>query len=564
MPLSCSEISPACKTPLDHDGKTTCSVSQNFKSTKSSTLAVDELDLPSSKRYKHNFLRENIVVIEDSKQKSIGTNIKVQKHPSEKFAEDSSLSKVENERAEGSSPDEKSVDANLLTWAQCDLCSKWRQLPSGINIDQNTTFSCTDVAGWNCDMPEEQASGQFELPQSPKDVGSALPSEKSKAPPSAQSQSHTSKKVLCPNCGVGVQALEDHYRLSPQCQPSREITPYWVSGLVLDLSDRIPYRAVTHKDLRIWRKFASRARSCSTYRSATRQLLWLYEQLRPAVLCQGWLAARQEQFRRDCESCDDPQLAVQLVNQVELEAIDWVEIHRLWAQERGADAAAAAAAAGLAEENDRFGPDETKNDKLNPAVQRSCNSISKRAENDRQKRKNAARARWDRCKAAHNAAAMSQTLDPNGSKKAGTEVLHGDFKGSAQSREQHLQETEDAYTLGSLVEITLDDGEQAVAIITALPELLSSDAVHYEVTFLDSQGLIVNDDRIRLPLPNRFVSLTLACPPCDDLPTGWIPAAAGPSVCYYIAPDGRVCKTKQEMLQHAENGAPGAVCEPQR
>ncbi len=442
----------------------------------------------------------------------------------------------------------KTSDANILTWAQCDLCGKWRQLPSDTSIDHAMAFSCADVKGWNCEIPEQPASGQFEVAISPNDFGpesaEILDPENSVASSRQNSNVCSQTSALCPSCGAGVPVLEDHYRLSPLCRPPREITPYWVSGLVLDLSDRIPYRAVTHKDLRIWRKFASRARSCSTYRGAARQLLWLYEQLRPAVLCEGWRAARQDQFRRDCESCDEGQLAVQLVNQVELEAIDWVEIHRLWAQERGADGSIPPAAS-RPELGDRRAVEEAKKGDS------GCRSgTSKTLESERFKRRKAARARWDRCKAAREAVASSANVDVSASHHT-TE----DKTGEALQSHGHSRDDEEVeYTLGSLVEVTLDDGEQALAIITAIPELASGvERSGFEVAFLDSRGLIVQNDRLRLPLPNRFVTMTLPCLSCRPgvLLPGWIPAAVNPSTCYYIGPDGHVCKSVEEMLSYA-------------
>jgi hypothetical protein len=553
MSLSITDSRPACSsTSLDVDGDINCSVSKIFKSSKSNQPSPE--DLASSKRQQNHAIERNDISDGNTSQP-------FERKTTEGETDHSELQDVElapsagYSNADGKSPDPKIVDANLLTWAQCDLCSKWRQLPSDVNIDQNTTFTCTDVKGWNCDMPEEPASGQFELPLSSKDsTGNATEHPTvAKDTPVTNSETQTAKK-LCPSCGAGVQGLEEHYRLSPQCQPSKEITPNWVSGLVLDLSDRIPYRAVTHKDLRIWRKFASRARSCSTYRGATRQLLWLYEQLRPAVLCQGWLAARQDQFRRDCESCDDPQLAVQLVNQVELEAIDWVVIHRLWAQERGADAAhVAGQESGAAEQS---GGDDKKDEKHTlVGKQRGLNSISKCAENERQKRRYAAQARWDRCKAARSTSLPLAQSENQSAENA----LNPECSAQSDASAQGSQESEDAYTLGSLVEVTLDDGEQAVAIITAVPERgAGGGAADHEVAFLDAKGLIVRDDRLRLPLPNRFVSMALPCPPCGRLPRGWIPAAGGAAgCCCYVGPDGRVCETREEMLRLAAADAGG-------
>ena len=545
MPPSTTESGIVLKNNFDVESKLSCAVNKKIKSTKCNSSAAEHRG--ASKRFRHAYESENgshrQTSVSDTSDRSEATD-----HGEIHIIEEISKTSIHSNGSgliSQSPQDPKSLDSNILTWAQCDLCSKWRQLPSNVSIDQNTAFSCSDVKGWNCDMPEEQASGQFELAQSQYDGTQVTVRDSGSTEEStASAQIQPSKTVLCPCCGVVVQVLEDHYRLSPQCQPPDEITPYWVSGLVLDLSDRIPYRAVMHKDMRIWRKFTSRARSCSTYRGATRQLLWFYDQLRQDVLCEGWRAARQDQFRRDCESCDDAQLAVQLVNQVELEAIDWVEIHRLWAQERGADAAPVASQRSICVVDGLGGED--KSDELS-----SDQGRSKSADKERLKRRHAAKARWDRCKAVREAVVNGQ----NGGGAAPSKVADTGLSG-ADDQSQPGSGSEE-YTLGSLVDITLDDGEQAVAIITAVPEQPPGpDGGMYEVAFLDAQGLIVQDDRLRLPLPNAFVSMALPCPPCRPaaLPSGWIPAAAGASVCVYIGPDGRVCKSKEEMLASAVGG----------
>jgi hypothetical protein len=235
------------------------------------------------------------------------------------------------------------------------------------------------------------------------------------------------------------------------------------------------------------------------------------------------------------------------VNQVELEAIDWVEIHRLWAQERGADGSLPAAASrpGL---GDRRAVDE--GGKVDVGYR---NGASKTSESERFKRRRAARARWDRCKAAREAVAGSANADESASRET-TEEKCGQVPKSSEHSKDGEDGEEVEYTLGSLVEVTLDDGEQALAIITAIPEKESgAEGSGFEVAFLDSRGLIVQNDRLRLPLPNRFVSMTLPCLPCRPgvLLPGWIPAAVNPSTCYYIGPDGHVCKSRQEMLSYA-------------
>jgi hypothetical protein len=154
---------------------------------------------------------------------------------------------------------------------------------------------------------------------------------------------------------------------------------------------------------------------------------------------------------------------------------------------------------------------------------------------------------------------VTDSANGGASRDANEDLDGDDAKSSKFSRDGKEVE----YTLGSLVEVTLDDGEQALAIITAIPEPESGNEVSgFEVAFLDSRGLIVQNDRLRLPLPNRFVAMILPCLPCQPgvLLPGWIPAAVNPSTCYYIGPDGHVCKSREEMLGYA--ATPSAASNP--
>ena len=71
----------------------------------------------------------------------------------------------------------------------------------------------------------------------------------------------------------GSVALERHYRLSPSCRPLSEITPATLAGLIIDLSDRLPYCAVVKKDLTMWQKFNTRATSCMSFKGAAAEAL---------------------------------------------------------------------------------------------------------------------------------------------------------------------------------------------------------------------------------------------------------------------------------------------------
>ena len=157
-----------------------------------------------------------------------------------------------------------------------------------------------------------------------------------------------SKLVVCPTCQVGLErgqrgrekkysVLERHYRVLPVCRPAEEVTPATIASLIVDLSDRLPYRAVVRKvnthiltlsqlansltlcpaftppssllyrslrhslhhphslcptplsgcflqNLPMWEKFTARARACTTYQAAAEEAMWLFRQLKPAVL----------------------------------------------------------------------------------------------------------------------------------------------------------------------------------------------------------------------------------------------------------------------------------------
>ena len=67
-----------------------------------------------------------------------------------------------------------------------------------------------------------------------------------------------SKVAICPSCRMPLErgqrgrervsiVLERHYRVFPLCRPLEATTPETVASLIVDLSDRLPYRAVEHE-----------------------------------------------------------------------------------------------------------------------------------------------------------------------------------------------------------------------------------------------------------------------------------------------------------------------------
>jgi len=99
------------------------------------------------------------------------------------------------------------------------------------------------------------------------------------------------RTVGCKTCQASVtqlnretaaSAFERHYRAAPACRPVADATPTTIVNLVLDLSDRIPYRGVINTDPRLWEGFAVRATKVKTFSDACGELYWLSNQARLA------------------------------------------------------------------------------------------------------------------------------------------------------------------------------------------------------------------------------------------------------------------------------------------
>ena len=161
----------------------------------------------------------------------------------------------------------KMPGGEVLSWVACDKCEKWRRLTEGSLLQyQDEVFQCSFLPGFDCSTPEETLSAEQEQEQH---LG-----RKSKAcifglnyPPLVLNKcgyfdifsvKMQSKLVFCPTCQVGLErgqrgrekknsVLERHYRVLPVCRPADEVTPATVASLIVDLSDRLPYRAVVRK-----------------------------------------------------------------------------------------------------------------------------------------------------------------------------------------------------------------------------------------------------------------------------------------------------------------------------
>ena len=126
-------------------------------------------------------------------------------------------------------------------------------------------------------------------------------------------------------------------------------------------------------------------------------------------------------------------------------------------------------------------------------------------------------------------------------------------------------------TLGSLVEVRLDDDTTALAVVSDVPRdtqgsstsMSSASAKSpaaaadskYEVTFMDDQGRLALRDRLTLSLPNEFVEVIYACEPVytRELPRGWIPVPLEQGTCF-VGPEGKMCSSMEEVQQMLSPG----------
>ena len=104
------------------------------------------------------------------------------------------------------------LGVTIATWAQCDHCSKWRKLSAGTSIIQTASFSCSDVEGYTCDVPEEP-----EVEASQTDDHSAGISD---AAPSSATRRVEAGSHRCLTCGAVTTTLE-HYGANPLCRVAK-------------------------------------------------------------------------------------------------------------------------------------------------------------------------------------------------------------------------------------------------------------------------------------------------------------------------------------------------------
>lgn len=128
--------------------------------------------------------------------------------------------------------------AELLSWVACDSCEKWRRLSEGsLTQYQDKAFHCSFLPGVDCSTPEEPYND---------------------APAAALLPGKHGRLVHCATCKAALErgqrgrekkstVLERHYMVVPSCRPLDQTTPATVASRIIDLSDRLPYRAVLRK-----------------------------------------------------------------------------------------------------------------------------------------------------------------------------------------------------------------------------------------------------------------------------------------------------------------------------
>jgi hypothetical protein len=155
----------------------------------------------------------------------------------------------------------------LLSWVACDSCEKWRRLSEdSLAQYQDKAFHCTFLPGVDCTTPEEP-------------YNAALTAQEARG----------GKVVVCPTCKVTVErahrekknaCLERHYLSVPSCRPLEDTTPQTIATLIIDLSDRLPYKAVMR-----------RVRACMRWSMVTRHPS-------PPAVCRTRRSVQAR--RRDC------------------------------------------------------------------------------------------------------------------------------------------------------------------------------------------------------------------------------------------------------------------------
>jgi len=209
------------------------------------------------------------------------------------------------------------------------------------------------------------------------------------------------------------------------------------------------------------------------------------------------------------------------VHELEFDSINWVQVHKLWALERP-DVAACGDIV-HAEATAPYAASFTPSSWTGSQKKRDRPGVA-------QGSRGAPRASSPHnCKRQRDHTEESHGGDGGGrrawSSSADKDAPHDDkdaphHDASIYTAENALPDAGGGWggsaTLGSLVEVRLDDDTTALAIVSDVPRNHSNPnkgGSRYEVTFLDDQGRLALRDRLELSLPNEFVDVVFECDP---------------------------------------------------
>eukprot|EP00277_Geminigera_cryophila_P034416 CAMPEP_0173126324 /NCGR_PEP_ID=MMETSP1102-20130122/57032_1 /TAXON_ID=49646 /ORGANISM="Geminigera sp., Strain Caron Lab Isolate" /LENGTH=215 /DNA_ID=CAMNT_0014035537 /DNA_START=8 /DNA_END=652 /DNA_ORIENTATION=+ len=105
-----------------------------------------------------------------------------------------------------------------------------------------------------------------------------------------------------------------------------------ISGMLLDLADRIPYNSVHESTSKVWDNFRISTLNCKNAEHLAQQLVWFSRQILPRVVRESWLvgapgsSAELEVWRRECTKCMHEPDLMALMKNFECNAIDWDEV----------------------------------------------------------------------------------------------------------------------------------------------------------------------------------------------------------------------------------------------
>ena len=112
------------------------------------------------------------------------------------------------------------------------------------------------------------------------------------------------------------------------------LLPEKLTGMLLDLADRIPYSAVRESTATVWENFRTNTQNCKTPSELAQNLLWFSQQILPRVLHSTWsqgiasgkATTGQEAWRDQCGQCKEEADVLAVLKDFECNAVDWNEV----------------------------------------------------------------------------------------------------------------------------------------------------------------------------------------------------------------------------------------------